>query len=303
MSNNNIKNLIKIAKGFIKEKWLETKDAPKDKVQEIKDFFFIPTLNKILFLSLECVEYDDVENFKLTLSSFKEIYELANYGNLGYSGPITEWIQDNNKRNVKAKDHLSWTVPSKETLKRFYILAAFISKGCKYQYLKMLCDLEAEKETNGQYISKKLLFFPNFNHESGEGTLTSVFDESRELIVNNATLLKSYFDNSHESALNFTCRGDFLIEYYYFMNDLAEGWYIRFLNFPRFYYERVSPLLQKIIMRPNEFNTLTQYSEKKFTEFIKHVVEFSRAHLFEYASDWSIFVLPEVQKMLSEKKE
>lgn len=302
MHNNSIKNLIKISKEFIKTKWFETKDAPKEKVQELKDLFFIPALNKLLFLSLETIEYDDSKNFKLCLMSFKEIYELSNQENLGYSGHITEWIQDNNKKNVKAKDHLSWTVPSKETLKRFYVLSAFITKSGKYSYLKELCDLEVEKESQGRYSCEKLLFYPGFDYNSGEGTLTSIFDEAREFIVNNPTILKKYFDNENEKAINFTCRGDFLIEYYYFMNDIQRGGRFRIrrlLNFLRFNYERVKPLIQKIILRPKEFEKLSPFNKEKFLEFLNYIADFSHRYLFEYVSDWDKgFMLAEVKKML-----
>ena len=286
MSNRRIKNLIKMSKELVKSKWVETKDIPKEKVQEVKDFFFIPILNKLLFLCLECIEYEDAKNFDLSLDSFKEIYELSNQENLGYNGPITEWIQDNNKRNVKAKDHLSWTLPSKETFKRFYILAAFITKRNKYEYLKNLCDLEVEKEYRGMYRSEKLLFYPNFNYESGEGTLTSIFDEATELIANNPTILKKYFDNDHSKGINFTCRGDFLIEYYYFMNDIPKERHRRFLNFPRFYYERVSPLIQKIQKKPEAFEDLALFDKEKFRKFLEYIAGFTERHLQEYFSDW-----------------
>lgn len=300
MSNKSIKNLIVTSKRFIKKKWLETKNAPKEKVQELKDFFFIPILNKLLFISLECIEYNDDKNFILSLDSFKEIYELSNQRNLGYNGPITEWIKDTRGRNVKAKDHLSWTVPSKETLKRFYILAAFITKISKYKYFKSICDLEIENEYNSRYTVEKLLFYPNFNYRSGEGTLTSVFDEARELIVNKPTILNEYFDNDNEKAINSMCRGDFLIEYYYFMNDIkglrSHG---RFLNFPRFYYYRVKPLIEKMILKPSEFENLATLNKDKLLDFFRYITNFSKKNLAEYLSNWYLdFVLDDVKKML-----
>lgn len=302
MVDDSIKKLIKTSKNFLKVKWVETKGAPKEKVLEIKEIFFIPILNKLLLISLECIDSDDREDFDISLKAFKEIYELSNQRDLGYNSSLGEWINDNNGRRVKMKDHLSWTVPSKEVFKRFYVLAAFIVKTQKYNYLKNICDLEIENEIHGEYRSEPLLFYPNFDYNSGEGTMTSIFDEAREFIVNNPAILKHYFDNNNDKVIIFSCRGDFLIEYYYFMNNIFREIFQRFINFPRFYFERVSPLVYKIVDKPDDFKILAVYNKDKFVSFIAEIIEFSHKALFSYVSDWDALVLQDINNRLAKDK-
>lgn len=286
-------------KNEAKASWIKTKGLKLDAVQKIKELEFLPPLDKLMFIALNNIEYDDDSSFISVIDNFREIYELSLREDLGYNGRIEEWEKDKNGKPIRAKNHLSYTVPSKEVFIRFGVLSTFAAKKVKiYKFIKYLCEQQIEIRNYRGLTKEYILFYPLYRHASGEGSLTSMFDEEREIMNNNKLLYDKYFDSNSEDIINYQIEADFLIELYYFTKKIKRRGFYRFLNFPRFHIARLNPVIDRIIKYPKDLENLATYRKKQIFELFDHITEFSNRALPMYISDWS---LPEMVDELKKR--
>ena len=298
MEDKDLKKLIVDLKNEARTSWIKTKGLSSEEVQKIKDLEFLPPLDKLMLVALNSIEYTDATCFSEALKAFSEIYELTAREDLGFKGPIDEWENDQNGQHIKAKHHLSYSVPAKEVFMRFGVLATFATRSRNYGYIKYLCKQQIDvKNYRGMY-KEYILLYPLYSHNSGQGSLTSIFDETRELINKNKILFEKYFDSNAEGVIDSQVEADLLIELYYFSNNIQRGGFRRFMNFPRFHIERLQYILDKIFEHPEDIKELAEYKKEDMFKLLELIIEFSKAALFNYFSDW---MLPGVLQRLKEK--
>lgn len=298
------KRLLQIIKILTKEiirRWKSTKEANKQEVLEIKELYFIPLLNKLTYLMMVSIEnYFTGNLFAEYLVSMKKIYELSSNEEYGYrTKPEDEWVLDNNKRRIKTKDHLTHTVPEKEVVKRLLALSAFGVKNKRFSLLKDIADLKVELKKYNEEFEMLLMIRPNFSYESGEGTLISIFDEARELVIQDKTIF-SLFENEAEESLNYLLRADFLIGFILYLSkeDFVKEY---FVNFARFYEFGVVPLIKKIKDNPDYLGSkFPKYSKKDLMLYLKNVINFSNKAYFAAGNYHSLKQLSFTEEDLKE---
>ncbi len=292
INDENVKELNKIVRALKREtikRWKATKGQDKQTVQEIKELYLIPLINKLAYLALLVIENDFENEIKSTfVETIREIYELSLKEDLGYP-TIEEWILANNSGPLKAKEHLTYTVPSKEIIKRIFIISAFVVRKKKFGELQDFCNLDVYIEKVDQILIQPLLFNPSYSFDSGEGSSTTSFDEARELMVQDK-IIYQFFDQEMEESLDELVRADFLIGFIFFIqgkDDKIDN-HIRYMNFPRLYVNRVAALIESMRIQPEILgHDFPKFTEEQLKNYVLKSINLSESYYWSIRSSWN----------------
>ncbi len=287
-TDENISSIKKVIKQLSKEivsVWKSTKGMDKSIVLETKVLRFIPLLNKLTYVMILAVENKMHEKiFPDWAEAVRIIYELSNKKDLGIS-QIDEWVTQGNQF-IKAKDHLTYTVPEKEVISRLHILSAYAFKRKEYSLIKKIADIEVETVHGNKSYNEAVMMHPNYSHGSGEGNLVTLFDEARELMTQNVIFF-NFFDNEIEESLDSLLRADLLIGFSYsLVSQVRHSGHRHFINFARFYPSRVWSLIES--MRDNQkylTDGFPTYTLEQLKKYINEVIDFANK-AYPMISDW-----------------
>ena len=276
----------KLLSKTISTKWKGTQDLEPAKVQEIRDLYVIRLLDRLTYICLALIDEDvSDEQMAVWFKTFADIYCLARHKHLG-SRQIDDWNLDGSGRKIGAKTHLSYTVPSKEALKRMLVIAAYLVHKERWETLANLSQWSIDWRKYNSVTSVPMLIHPAFDYHSGEGSLMSLFDEARELSVQDK-IVYSYFDKENEQSLNDLLAADFLISF--ILTTVAGGEYgfRRFINFPRFLTYRLEPLIRRLNREPASFGkSFPDFSSSQLSEYVQFAGNFATKNFWLYSTNW-----------------
>jgi len=261
-----LKALTNNVKLSLLKEWKKTKDKKsfdEEKVSSLKNLTIRPTLDRLTLVGKMAIEYDKGDLFLEVLKALSSVYELSNTRDLGIWG---------------TQEHLSWTVPSKYSLENLYILGAYLTLE---RNIDAIHDLLSKGFEDYRRERVSMVFHPNFEHPSGEGTLTEFYDEALSH-VKDLPVFFEWFDSDENRLKNAFCQFDFLVGGKRYVTQKA----IHFPNFARFYKERQRSLWTHIEEEPERFKKLLGDDPvMTLSQVIKEADEFARKD-FELFHSW-----------------
>jgi len=232
-------SIVNNLRGELISRWKDTVDKSEEQVATIKHTFIEPVISRLTALGALLVVYDAEQPFKELLGAFAAIYELAN--NLSYG----------RQPGMTTKKHLSWTVPSKESMKSLYAIGAVAAFKGRLKFIRLMLDT---KITATRYFTnvEPIMSHPLYEFTSGEGDFTAFFEEARNETLGSKQLFE-YFDGDKEKLITAFCDFDFLIMAALIHENPETE---RFPNFARYYRRRIEPLLSRISSDPGSYVTI-----------------------------------------------
>ena len=234
-----ITSIVNNLRGQLITKWKDTVDKSEEEVTTIKHTFIKPIISMLTALGALFVVYDAQQPFKEVLDAFASIYELANDVSYGRQPSMT------------TKEHLSWTVPSKETMKSLYTVGSVAAFKGRAIFIRLLLD---RKITATRYFTsvEPILAHPLFEYSSGEGDYTVFFEEARNETLVSKQIFE-YFDTDKEKLTTAFCNFDFLVMAALIQENPKTR---MFPNFARYYRSRIEPLISRISTDSKSYVTI-----------------------------------------------
>lgn len=232
-----LRQMVEELSRFVVREWRQAIAKPTVKsISAVRDGVLIPNLEKLLIMSVEGAKYEQMELLLEVGGAFARIYELSNleYG-ISPSG-----------------EHLTHTVPSKQSTVFVYALGAFLTSKDNVAALSRILRVKVSVKAH-QNGEVHLVSHPRYDSYTGEGDLTKFFDAARELLAQNP-MFKSWFHDNEELVLNSLVQFDFIAKC--FLHNQTDDHGPEFPNFKRFYKFRLEPYLGRVFASPEQYVSL-----------------------------------------------
>jgi hypothetical protein len=283
-----IKIVSKLLSRHVQKHWESTRGCDEHEVRSIRDQHVLPMLDKLMYLCVLWIrDGDSIEPLRTCLKAWCSVYELAAMRDLGCptSGDVVPLSP--NGQYSKAKDHLTFTLPSKECYKRLLACCAYAAHVGNLGSLVTISWEEVDWRKADRRNLLPLMRHPAFEYRSGEGTPISVFDEASELMQQDQTL-RTLFGAEADAIRDSLLFADMLVSFVLFRDSTFKGGKDRVPNFARFYSHRVMPHLRRMREEPRYFlgRGFPTYTDDEIKNFVLHIMTFAKNNFFSYGTDW-----------------
>lgn len=272
MDNHELIVLLEDLTAHARREWRSVaKDNPSNEhVKAVRDGVLAPTIQRITIILGQAAAYQARDVFKKGTESLAQIYELSNT-HFNASFPSTE--------------HLSHTVPSKLVIEYSYILGGYLLHRGDNVSLDEL--LNTRLKITSQYSSvpskEYLLTHPNFDSRSGEGDLTTFFEQARAIAKDDEVFFE-WFDQDEETITSLLVQFDFLINLYY---TIVKGVrYHHYPNFKRYYKHRTAPILRELLDEQDKYKSIAGPNVEKNIKDYLAVVGKIHDRFFDWFGGW-----------------
>lgn len=230
--------------------WKQTDNLSAEHIVDTRDTRLVPAIQRLGLVCLDSIRFNDLSIYNEGLNRLATIYDLARFRELGTKVEGT---------------HLSWTVPSKQSIIQLYILGGYAIFRKRMEAVRFLLDLESYDVY--QSYPSFLITHPHFSTESGERGLDDHFNDALDLIQKSPTLSSLFYDEKQD-IIGSLCQFDFVVNFAMWAKGQRS-----YPNYARLPKTNTVPIVVKLFDEEASHLLVDSFDPKIITQFIKEIDE------------------------------